>query len=162
MIPKDRLHSGSVTVAGYISGLVVFCDEDMTIQAEGRRFSRLKMNPDGSFSAKYFGRLGPGAVPTRVSEHTYFETSNSGISKTPEDEILHAGYSLFPEVTGDAVGSRPILRLALETAEDRREIAIHQKGFEKSALRIKHPDTYPQAVYIGTRLFSFETTPATN
>ncbi len=152
VIPKDRLHTDSVTVDGYISGLVVFCENEITVQAEGRRFSRLTKNPDGGFSAKYFGRLEPGAVPPRVSDHTYFEPSKAGLSEEPDDEILQAGYSLFPKVTGDALSPRQILRLALETEDERREIAIHQRGFEKSALKMKNPDARPRAVYIGTRL----------
>ncbi len=151
VIPKDRLHSDFFTVDGYISGIVVFCENEMTVQAEGRRFSRLSKNPDGSFSAKYFGRLDPGAVRARVGDHTYFETPNAGGSEKP-DAVLRAGYSLFPEITGDAVSPRQKLRLALETEADRWEITIHQKGFEKSLLNIKSPDARPRAVYIGTRL----------
>ncbi|MFW5640218.1 MAG: hypothetical protein ACOC0H_03530 [Thermodesulfobacteriota bacterium] len=152
VIPKGRLHSDSFTVDGYISGLVVFCENEMTVQAEGRRFSRLNKNPDGSFSAKYYGRLDPGAVSARIGDYTYFETPNAGWSKKPDEEILQSGYSLFPKVTGDALSPRQILQLALETEDDRREITIHQKGFEKSALKMRNPDAGHRAVYIGTRL----------
>lgn len=152
VIPKHRLPSGFFAVDGYISGLVVFCEDEMTVQAEGRRFSRLSKNRDGSFSAKYFGRLEPGAVPRRVSDNTYFETSEAGLSQRRDDAVLQAGYSLFPEVTGNAVSRGQMLQLALATDDHRREITIQQNGFEKILLDVKRLDDRPRAVYVGTRL----------
>ena len=152
VIPKHRLRSGSFAVDGYISGLVVFCEDEITVTAEGRRFSRLFKNPDGSFSAKFFGRLEPGAFPGRVMEYPYFETSDAELPERPDEAVLQDGYSLVPKVTGDAVSPRRMLQLALETDDQRWETTIQQNGFEKTLLDGKRLDAPPRALYVGTRL----------
>lgn len=146
---EDLKSGGPLSFDGYVCGIVVFCDEDMAVSVEGRKMSKIRRNTDGTFSVKYYGKLRPEELGK-----TYYEklASRNGSSQK-EGKFLLGGYSLFPEITGDAVHPKDRFRITLGSRGRSVELPVEQDGYKTICVVPANPDsrTLDVAVrYIGT------------
>ncbi len=137
-------------VKGYVVGLVAFCDADVTVQMEDHPMSRIRINRDGTYSARYYGLLDPEGIPRKVRENGYFD------SETPQEQtenrkevFLKGSYSYFPKVTGDQVWPRKNFRLRFTSGQKNKEVEIYQEYGGLTPLGA-HKET--DFFYLGTRL----------
>ena len=126
----DIQHTRSFAFQGYASGIVVFCEEDMTVRLERERFPKILKKRDGGFAAKYFGDLIADMVPASIRDNNYFEDTRSEASQETKKQFLKGGYSYFPKVTGNAVGRDNPIRINFEKGKDQLQVEIRQEGFQ--------------------------------
>ncbi len=139
-------------VEGHISGIVVFCGSALTVEVGRRRFDRIRINRDGSLSARYHGTLDPSEIPGAGAQSGYFESVDPGEGPNGGDKRPRGpGYSLFPKIRGDAIhrGHRFDIRFAASTGE--RTLEIRQEGYRRVVLPDADEDG-PRFNYVGSRM----------
>ncbi|MFP4349116.1 MAG: hypothetical protein ACOCWY_03750 [Thermodesulfobacteriota bacterium] len=150
----DIQHSRSFAFQGYASGIVVFCEEEMTVRLERERFPKILKKRDGGFAAKYFGDLIADMVPASIRDNNYFEGTRSEVPRETKKQFLKGGYSYFPKVTGNAVGRDNPIRINFEQGKEQFQVEIRQEGFQSGPiLNDDHNGSDPRRFhYVGNRL----------
>lgn len=152
-IQKEDIRQGSTfRFQGYVSGIVVFCEEEMTVRLDRERFPKILKTRNGGFAAKYFGDLIADMIPSSIRNNTYFEDEGSE-RRERRKKFLKGGYSYFPKVTGNAVGRDNPIRINFEWGEDRFQVVVRQEGFQSGPISSAVEETGRQRFhYVGTRL----------
>ncbi len=149
----DLMKGNRFVVEGHVSGIIAFCEEDMEVRVDNRALNRIRKNRDGSFSAKYFGKIDLTEIPDSLPDNTYFDQPGM-----PQREYLSGksfltgGYSLFPKVAGNLIFAGDVLPLRFESEGDVFEIAIEQKGYQQVPLSAAPAEEETYFRYLGTRL----------
>ena len=150
---EDIRKSSSFRFQGYASGIVVFCEEEMTVRLEGERFPKILKKRNGGFAAKYFGDLIADMIPSSIRDNTYFEGNPSEERQERRRNFLKGGYSYFPKVTGNAVGRNNPIRINFEQGEDRFQVVVRQEGFQSGPISSACEENGRQRFhYVGNRL----------
>lgn len=150
--PEDIRLGGTFRFQGYVSGIVVFCEEEMTVRLDRERFPKILKKRNGGFAAKYFGDLIADMIPSSIRNNTYFEGDGSD-RRERRKNFLKGAYSYFPKVTGNAVGRENPLRINFERGKDRFQVVVRQEGFQSGPISSGFEKNGRQGFhYVGTRL----------
>lgn len=126
---KEDLRSGrGLEVEGYVSGVVVLCNDLVEANLDGIRMSRIRENQDGTLVCKYFGPL--------RSAKSIFPYIDQVISRAPATAVqrgkdtpkyLLGGYSYFPKVLGSAVSGKDRFVICLKKGDAWARIPVRQQ-----------------------------------
>lgn len=139
----EELQSGRVEVSGYVTGVLVLANSEMKAQVDGQNMSKIRSNGDGTYSIKYFGKVG--------SHEIGVTPFNSYYQKKGEDHRAQGhleGYSLFPRVVGDAVSPNPSFQIALRGGDASATFSVQQRGYDT----FQPPRGSVEFQYLGERL----------
>jgi len=95
--PADLQGRDTIEVDGYVTGILILANVEMNIKVDGQNMSKIRKNGDGTYSIKYFGKVGSTEIGMAPSNSYY----QKGFRETAQSFV--EGYSLFPRVVGDAV-----------------------------------------------------------
>jgi hypothetical protein len=152
---EDLRETETLEVDGYISGIMAFCNENMTISVEGQSMNKVRKNPDGTFSLKYYGKIKPEDLMPAVANNAYYGKNSSGKAERLEDAFVNAwGYSLFPMIVGDSVSSKNHFVISFERGGRSFSMPVRQEGFcELDPICAHGPFTETVSLrYIGNRM----------
>jgi hypothetical protein len=117
LFTADDVAAGPLRVAGYITGLVVLCDEGSTATLDGRRMEPMLRGADGSVRVRNQGK---------VRLEALFPADRQ---PRPVAAAIPGAYAYFPAVAGDAVS--PEMDVALSVAAGGRSmtVVLKQRGY---------------------------------
>lgn len=152
---EDLQTTKSLDIDGYISGIMAFCKEEMTIYAADQKMQRIRKNRDGSLFLQYYGKITPDELILANAGSTY-DVRHPARSKTDRfgARLVACGYSLFPLIRGDSVSSNNRFLLSFEWGDQSFQIPIRQSGFcslDTPCVSPQHPEGFTFR-YIGNRL----------
>jgi hypothetical protein len=136
---KDLEKLPELDIDGYVWGIVVLCDEDMTVDIDGEELSRIVMNPDGTYSVKYLGVVTPKDLEFPEKEKTYYEKLFSKREGSKE-VFLSGGYSVFPRVEGGSISEQSEFDLNFTSGKNTYRLPIRQTGLLPFASLSVDPD----------------------
>ena len=143
IIGPEELQTGSIEISGYVTGVLVLASAEMKARVDGQNMSKIKSNGDGTYSIKYFGKVG--------SHEIGVTPFNSYYQKRSEEQGAQSyleGYSLFPRVVGDAVSPNSSFQIALDSGDSTASFSVQQRGYSSF-----HPSESPiEFQYLGERL----------
>ncbi|MDD5205750.1 MAG: hypothetical protein PHS17_10030 [Desulfobacterales bacterium] len=122
--PADFRGRDVIDVDGYVTGILILANVEMDVKVDGQDMSKIRKNEDGTYSIKYFGKIGSNEIGMALSNSYY----QKGFRETAQAFV--EGYSLFPRVVGDAVSPECSFRISVETGEDSCSLPIRQKGYD--------------------------------
>lgn len=153
---EDLMTAGSVEIDGYVSGIVVFCDEEMTVYAANQKMERIRKNPDGTLSLQYDGNLVPGELPAEGAGGACLDAKHRAPGKVDRSRacLPACGYSLFPPIKGNSVSTNDQFVLSFEWQGRSFQIPVRQNGICSLGAPCASAG-HPEGVsfrYIGNRL----------
>jgi len=126
----EDLRSGEpLNIAGYVSGVVVLCSDEVEADFDGVSMSKIRRNDDGFPTCKYFGSLEsvvpmPASIPSIHTATPHGEAEPASV----RPEYLLGGYSYFPPVLGTGVSGKDRFSIHLRKGDSRLEIPVRQRG----------------------------------
>jgi hypothetical protein len=147
----DLQRQEPIEVQGYVTGILILADVQMNVNVDGQTMSKIRKNPDGTYSIKYFGKVGYSEIGMAPS-NTYYEKGSREENGSPG---FLEGYSLFPRVVGDAVSPACNFQIAVEMGERSCALPIVQKGYDTFHLSKPEPVERKNPIefqYLGERL----------
>jgi hypothetical protein len=143
---RDRL-----SVDGYVSGVVVLCEREMSVSINGRMLSKIQKGEDGRLNLESAGR--PGAVrfpfSGRDRDEPYFaEPLEAGRRKWSGG----AGYFLLANPTGNLITADANLSITLESKGRKLVVEVRQNGSRDLHISPPFFDRSVTFKYVGTRL----------
>jgi hypothetical protein len=152
---EDLQARTTIEIDGYTTGILVLCAVEMTARADGRRMAPLRLDRDGAVWAQNLGS---------VAGHSHFTALGADLWTKPQDwgaaaqrgtgGRLPGGYSIFPDVAGDAVSPDRRFSISLETGGKRAQWIVRQSATSQvCAISAEFPlARVPVPVYhLGTR-----------
>ncbi len=127
---REDLRSGKLlNIAGYVSGVVVLCNDEVEADLDGVSMSKIRRNDDGFLTCKYFGSL-ESVVPMPASIPSIHIATPAGEAEpaSVRPEYVFGGYSYFPPVLGTGVSGKDRFSIYLRKGNSRIEIAVRQSG----------------------------------
>lgn len=117
---KDRR---SISLSGYISGIVAVGRPGLSVQVNGRPMSEMRPDKNGKVSLGYYGVI----EPDRRSQSPM--TAN-GQAKSPSGGSVPKVYGLFPPVPADTIseGSRITLRVSSGQSPPEKLYIFHSRS----------------------------------
>jgi hypothetical protein len=116
-------------VSGYVSGIVVLCDDEMAVSVDGRQMSPIRIGIDGSLWLKNFGRMRPEGLFSREQVHPSGVGESQAASAAKRGSVLAGGYTFFPAVSGDAVSPEPLISIRFQAGAGTLVLAVRQHGY---------------------------------
>lgn len=111
------LAAGPLRVDGYITGLVVLCDEGTTVALDGRRMESVLRGADGSVRARNQGKVRLEALfPADRQPRT-------------AAAAIPGAYAYFPAVAGDAVSPEMDVALSVKAGGRSMTVVLQQRGY---------------------------------
>jgi hypothetical protein len=123
--PSVLRRQDQVEVEGYVTGILILADVPMSITVDGQTMSKIRKNSDGTYSIKYFGKVGSSEIGMPTSNN-YYEAGVGEEKRTPN---FVEGYSLFPKVLGDSVSPACSFRIDVEIGESTFALPVQQTGY---------------------------------
>jgi hypothetical protein len=129
MISRDVLKEGGpIKVSGYVCGILALCEEDMGISVDGQDMTRIKKNGDGTLSAKRFGTLKLEDFAVPKSDKAYYQHV---VKNERGEAFLKGGYSLFPEVKGNAIAMGDKFNITFTMDGKVFDVPVEQEGYRQ-------------------------------
>ncbi len=123
--------SGSLSISGYVSGIVAVGKPGLDIRVDGKSMSPVRQEANGEFSLGYYGTINPaqlvksnpiGNSDLLVTESAVLTQNSRSRSDCPEV------YSFFPSVPGDTVCSKSNFRVEISTGDAAYRLGISHSG----------------------------------
>jgi hypothetical protein len=147
--PEDFQRQDTIEVDGYVTGILILANVEMNIKVDGQNMSKIRKNGDGTYSIKYFGKVGSNEIGMAPSNSYY----QKGFRETARNFV--EGYSLFPRVVGDAVSPDSSFQISVEAGEATCSLPIRQKGYDTFHKAQENQDQRENPIefqYLGERL----------
>lgn len=149
--PETLQRQEPIEVEGYVTGILILADVQMSVKVDGQTMSKIRKNPDGTYSIKYFGKVGSNEIGVASSNSYYEKGSREEKNGAPFIE----GYSLFPKIVGDAVSPACSFRIDLDVGDTVCALPVEQKGYD--TFHVAQPDSVRrnkpiEFQYLGERL----------
>jgi len=127
---REDLRPGEpLEVEGYVSGVVVLCNDEVEVVIDGVPMSRIRENDDGTLTCKYFGPLEPeGWVFPSVKSIVHRRPTENSDFEIVKSNYLFGGYSFFPKVLGSGVSHKDRFLIQLEKGDASVRIPLRQQG----------------------------------
>jgi len=127
---REHLESGdALEVGGYVSGVVVLCNDELEACLDGDAMSRIRENEDGSLSCKYFGRLDAGRlIFPYIGSHGIAQSIGKDEREVKSSRVLLGGYSYFPKVVGSSVSRAAEFCITLRNGAASVRIPVKQQA----------------------------------
>jgi len=121
MIPltnNDLRHLPSITVDGYLNGIVLLSKTPLHISIDNQRITPLQHDADGMLELNYYG----------FAEQSDFWNRYLAVAKEAGGGApLQSGYSRFPKIPGDALSHAREVRIAITRNGIENGLTIRQK-----------------------------------
>ncbi len=157
---EDLKARPKLTMNGYVGGIVILGEEEMSIRVDGQQMSKIKKNVDGTFSLMHFGKLRPEEIFVSTSGRSYYEEPPHSMAvDQPKEEFLPAGYSLFPRVAGDSLSPQSQFDLVFDASGKVYTASIRQDGYHAVRTISLNPGDRKENVkfrYLGAQLQRLE------
>lgn len=111
------LAAGPLRVDGYITGMVVLCEEGTTASLDGRRMEPVLRSADGSVRARNQGK---------VRLEALFPADRQS---RPAAAAIPGAYAYFPVVAGDAVSPETDISLNISAGGRSMTVVLQQRGY---------------------------------
>lgn len=148
-----------VPIDGYVAGILVFCESEMSILVGRQKLQKLEEDADGSLYFDYFGRLNPKKFwkPDIATAGILYDAQRSG-DKNSSFET----YALFPETILDTISTQNQFDILFRQADRSFKVTVCHSGYldlPASNVLSGHYEANPAFRYLGNRMDAIKEAP---
>jgi hypothetical protein len=129
------LYSGKpLEIKGYVTGVVVLCNDQVKAQLNNTPMSKILREKDGTLICRYFGPLKSRGLLSPYLHSISSKTTTGNVNNEKcAPNFLPGGYSYFPKVLGDGVCSEDHFAIVVKKGANSLEIPVRQQSSKRIA-----------------------------